>query len=246
MGPPGFFAGEHGGEHELGDCEQILQFPAWLIGELVTEDVPAPEAHVIDGGDEAFFAANDAGLAAHQALQRVLQIGEVEFGHIGSEVGRERQGLQRVGRVDGTLVPLPPLDGFAGLAYLQRFVPPLGEPGHDWRVLVIGGRAFAAMRRVSTHWIHNVAQGARCEPQTLTHGDGPALARLAEAAAAALDMDYAGVDLLPTPHGIQVLEVNGVAAWRGLQGVTRASIAQALVDDLLDRKCAAAAERRQA
>jgi hypothetical protein len=36
-----------------------------------------------------------------------------------------------------------------------------------------------------------------------------------------------------------VLEVNGVAAWRGLQSVTPVDIAAALVDDLLDRKLAA-------
>jgi len=53
-------------------------------------------------------------------------------------------------------------------------------------------------------------------------------------------MDYAGVDMIPSSHGIQVLEVNGVAAWRGLQRVTGFNIAQAIVDDLLDRKLAAA------
>jgi len=60
--------------------------------------------------------------------------------------GSQGQGLQRVGRVDGTLVPLPPLDGFAGLAYLQRFVPAATTPGFDWRVLVVGGHAITAMR----------------------------------------------------------------------------------------------------
>jgi hypothetical protein len=35
-----------------------------------------------------------------------------------------------------------------------------------------------------------------------------------------------------------VLEVNGVAAWRGLQGVTGFNIARAIVDDLLDRRMA--------
>jgi glutathione synthase/RimK-type ligase-like ATP-grasp enzyme len=59
-------------------------------------------------------------------------------------------------------------------------------------------------------------------------------------------MDYAGVDLVPTADGAQVLEVNGVAAWQGLQGVTPFNIAQALVDDLLNRRCAAAAQRLQA
>jgi glutathione synthase/RimK-type ligase-like ATP-grasp enzyme len=52
--------------------------------------------------------------------------------------------------------------------------------------------------------------------------------------------------LLPSPEGIQVIEVNGVAAWQGLQRVTRFNIAGALVDDLLNRKLAAHAARRRA
>jgi glutathione synthase/RimK-type ligase-like ATP-grasp enzyme len=59
----------------------------------------------------------------------------------------------------------------------------------------------------------------------------------------ALGLDYAGVDLIPDPDNAArplVLEVNGVAAWRGLQSVTELDIAAALVDDLLDRKLAAA------
>ncbi len=153
--------------------------------------------------------------------------------------GSQGKGLQRVGLVDGTHRPLPDLAAYGGLAYLQRYV---ASPGFDWRVLVIGGRAVAAMRRVSQHWIHNVKQGARVEPAVLE----PALADLAERACAALQMDYAGIDLLPTPAGPQVLEVNGVAAWQGLQRVTDFNLAEALVADLLDRKLAQAAGRRRA
>jgi len=161
--------------------------------------------------------------------------------------GSQGKGLLRVGCVDGDHVPLPPLHGLYGdFAYLQRYVAAQDVPGHDWRVLVVGGRAVAAMRRVSEHWVHNVAQGARCEPQSLSDGPGPELAQRAVAAARALDMDYAGVDLLPSPEGIQVIEVNGVAAWQGLQRVTRFNIAGALVDDLLNRKLAAHAARRRA
>jgi len=159
--------------------------------------------------------------------------------------GSQGKGLQLVGLVDGEHRPLPPLDaGYGRLAYLQRRVPALATPGFDWRVLVVGGRAMAAMRRVSTHWIHNVAQGARCLPAALE----PALARLAEDAAAALELDYAGVDIIPAPGAapLQVLEVNGVAAWQGLQRVTPFDIAQALVDDLLQRRVAAGAARRRA
>jgi tetrahydromethanopterin:alpha-L-glutamate ligase len=148
--------------------------------------------------------------------------------------GSQGKGLQLIGCVDGVHHPLPALDSSHGeLVYLQRFVPPLSAPGFDWRVLVIGGRAVSAMRRSSTHWIHNVAQGGRCEAQTL----GDELADLAERAAQALGLDYAGVDLMPTRDGGPVvIEVNGVAAWQGLQRVTGFNIARAIVDDLLDRK----------
>ena len=152
--------------------------------------------------------------------------------------GSQGKGLQLVGSVGGVHHPLPDLrQGYGALAYLQRFVPPISQPGFDWRVLVVGGRAVTAMRRVSAHWVHNVAQGARCEPATL---DAP-LARLAEDAARALEMDYAGIDILPCGdmQTLQVIEVNGVAAWQGLQRVTAFNIARALVDDLLDRRLAA-------
>jgi RimK family alpha-L-glutamate ligase len=159
--------------------------------------------------------------------------------------GSQGKGLQRVGLVDGTLLPLTPLDAsYGGLFYLQRYLAPTGQPGFDWRVLVVGGRAVAAMRRVSEHWIHNLAQGARSLPAPLT----PALAGLAERAARALEMDYAGVDLMPGPAAgeIQVVEVNGVAAWQGLQRVTGFNIARCIVDDLFDRRLARAASARQA
>lgn len=178
--------------------------------------------------------------------------------------GSQGRGLQLVGQVDGVHHPLPSLTtGYGALAYLQRFIAPLGTPGFDWRVLVVGGRALAAMRRVSAHWVHNVAQGAACEPAPLT----PELAQIAQDAAHALELDYAGVDVMPSPHeetkgrsrvsvspsgglarsgrfggphqpALQVIEVNGVAAWQGLQRVHPFNIARALVDDLLDRRLA--------
>jgi RimK family alpha-L-glutamate ligase len=161
--------------------------------------------------------------------------------------GSQGKGLQRVGHVDGSHRPLPPLQrNYGSVAYLQRFVETGHSPGFDWRVLVVGGRAVTAMRRVSNHWIHNVAQGARCEAQAMT----APLADLACAAARALALDYAGVDIIAcdeadAPARLQVLEVNGVAAWHGLQRVTGFNIASALVDDLIDRRCRSGADRAQ-
>ncbi|CAB3683056.1 ATP-grasp domain-containing protein [Paraburkholderia rhynchosiae] len=152
--------------------------------------------------------------------------------------GSQGHGLKRLGArktPPRTLAPLPSLKPYGQVAYLQRYVDG-GHPGFDWRVLVIGGRAVAAMRRVGgKDWIHNFAQGAVCEAAEL---DAP-LAQTAVRATEALGLDYAGVDLIPDPHDAAtplVLEVNGVAAWRGLQSVTSIDVAAALVDDLLLRK----------
>jgi RimK family alpha-L-glutamate ligase len=168
--------------------------------------------------------------------------------------GSQGKGLRRIGAkhsrgaAASSLSPLPSLARYGQVAYLQRYVECSTRatanggraPGFDWRVLVIGGRAVAAMRRVGGKgWIHNFARGAQCLPAEL---DEP-LARTAILAARALDLDYAGVDLIPNPADAAqplVLEVNGVAAWRGLQSVASVDIAQALVDDLLERKLAAA------
>lgn len=177
--------------------------------------------------------ALESGAQARRILMR-----EASFGHslvLKPMFGSQGKGLLRVGMVEGESVPLPDLERYGGLAYLQRYVPQAQSPGFDWRVLVVGGRAVAAMKRVSEHWVRNVAQGAQCVGCALE----PGIAGLSERAARALDMDYAGVDLVPdgrAPSGAQVIEVNGVAAWRGLQRVTGFDIAQSLVDDLLSRR----------
>jgi len=187
--------------------------------------IPTPATWATESAAQAQRIAMREGAAGHALVLKPL-------------FGSQGKGLQLVGHIGGVHHPVPPLGkAFGALAYLQRFIPPTTNPGFDWRVLVVGGRAITAMRRISRHWVHNVAQGAVCQAEALT----PELAQWAERAAAALDMDYAGVDLMPAPGAqpIQVIEVNGVAAWHGLQKVTGFNIAQAIVDDLLQRRLAA-------
>lgn len=188
--------------------------------------VPTPPTWVTESPAEAQRIVMRESAAGHAVVVKPL-------------FGSQGKGLELVGRVDGAHRPLRAEAASPGLVYLQRFVPPVAAPGFDWRVLVVAGRAIAAMRRISEHWVHNVAQGARCVAAPLT----PDLARLAESAANTLGLDYAGVDLIPSAQGVplQVLEVNGVAAWRGLQRVTPFNIARAIVDDLLDRRLGRAA-----
>lgn len=119
-----------------------------------------------------------------------------------------------------------------GVYYLQRFVHAAGEGYSDHRVFVINGRAVAAMRRRGQSWLNNVAQGAGCEWIELSDE----LAGLAVKAAAALDMDYAGVDIMQDRDGrYTIIEVNSVPAWKGLESVCEVNIAALLVEDLLGR-----------
>ena len=95
---------------------------------------------------------------------------------------------------------------------LQRLVEPRG---YDLRIVVAGGRVFGAARRVAPpgEWRTNVALGGRREP-ALPPADA---CELAVAAAAAIEGDLVGVDLLPTEEGgWTVLEINGAVDFTGL------------------------------
>ena len=155
--------------------------------------------------------------------------------------GSQGKGLRRL----ATPSELPPVTDCQGAYYLQRYVGPSGSAAQweDYRVLVIGGVSRAAMTRRGTSWINNVAQGADCAPAPAD----PELYRMAEAAAGALQMDYAGVDLMRNQDGrLTVLEVNSIPAWRGLQSVVAEDIADMLVDDLITRQVEQSAQERYA
>jgi tetrahydromethanopterin:alpha-L-glutamate ligase len=136
--------------------------------------------------------------------------------------GSQGEGLQRLEREEDLVAATP----VGGVYYLQEYLAPAAAPYRDWRVMVIDGQACFSMERRGEHWITNRAQGATCLPAALS---ADALA-LAEAAAAAVGADYAGVDLMCAPDGRWVIgEVNGVPAWWGLARATGADVTEALV-----------------
>ncbi len=121
---------------------------------------------------------------------------------------------------------------FAGVYYLQSYVDCGDKISFDIRVFVINGKAVSAMLRRSTNWITNRAQGAQCEALKLDE----ALSRLSEDAVEAVGIDYGGVDLISDVKGhLQVIEVNSIPAWWGLQKVTEFNIASSLIDDMVNR-----------
>ncbi len=127
-----------------------------------------------------------------------------------------------------------------GVWYLQDFVEREGPPYRDWRVLVVAGRATHAMSRTSPHWITNRAQGAQCAAAAFGDELDDVARELAERAAQALDMDYAGVDLLRDGDGRWLVgEVNGVPAWWGLQQACGPTVSDTLIDAFVARVRAA-------
>jgi tetrahydromethanopterin:alpha-L-glutamate ligase len=165
---------------------------------------------------------------------RAVLIRETSAGHrvvMKPLFGAQGTGLRRLSAGDA----LPPPAQCSGVYYLQRYLDTGEGRWHDFRVFVIGGRPVAAMLRRGKTWISNISQGAAGEAIDL-RGE---LGELAVAATRAIDMDYAGVDLIRSVEGIYyVVEVNSIPAWQGLQRVTQTSIAQQLVDDLLLRRVA--------
>ena len=69
--------------------------------------------------------------------------------------------------------------------------------------------------------------------------DGVAQALAACEAAIAAMRDVGGVIMLGPGGGYQVIEVNSIPAWRGLQSVTESNIAEGLVNDFVSRRLTA-------
>lgn len=113
--------------------------------------------------------------------------------------------------------------------YLQKYVPHGSE---DIRAFVIGGRAVAACRRVGADWRSNVGRGAVARPYALA----PLEEELALRACRALEVEYAGVDIVEDGDGkTWVLEVNSIPGWSGLQETTSIDIASEIAAHVLER-----------
>ncbi|MCC7022472.1 MAG: lysine biosynthesis protein LysX [Thermomicrobiales bacterium] len=110
--------------------------------------------------------------------------------------------------------------------YVQEYI---AKPDRDIRAYVVGDRVLAASYRTAKHWVTNAARGAQSMPCPIT----PDIEELALRACRAVGARLAGVDLIETEDGLEVIEVNTGGEFKGLMSTTDVDIAGAIVDEAL-------------
>ena len=105
--------------------------------------------------------------------------------------------------------------------------------GKDYRIIVIGGKVVAYMKRVNPNsYLSNLATGgisSKCElPKEFLD--------VAEKCASILGLDYCGVDILEGPHSEPIVsEVNSNAFYEGIEKTTGINVAGCYVDYLIKK-----------
>jgi gamma-F420-2:alpha-L-glutamate ligase len=105
----------------------------------------------------------------------------------------------------------------------------LGDrPGCDLRVLVVGGKAIAAMvrRALDGDARANISAGGRGEPFDLT----PEISELSERTARALGLELAGIDLLFSGQSFVLCEANSSPGFRGFERYCQIDVAGHIAD----------------
>jgi RimK family alpha-L-glutamate ligase len=181
-----------------------------LLAILEENDIPVPRTAATENASEALKAFDELG---KDVIVKPI------FGSRGI-------GTTRVKDPEIASTVFRAIAFYHGVIYLQEFV---HHGFTDVRVFVVGDRVIAAMRRVANTWKTNYSQGARPERMKLDK----TIEDMAVKSAKLIECKIGGVDILESARGPLVVEVNSQPGWRGLQSVTRANIADEIVDFVL-------------
>ena len=201
---------------------------------------------------DVFCANSSAGVANSRDKLRCLQIlGRHRIGMPATTFVRDRKDiLPAIERVGGAPVVIKLIEGTQGVGVIlaesvkiaeaiietlqstkqnvlvQKFV--AESRGRDIRALVVGDQVVAAMRRVATggDFRSNVHRGGTTEPVVVDEET----ASIAVRAAQIMGLRIAGVDLLESNDGPQVMEVNSSPGLEGIEQCTQLDVAGAMID----------------
>ncbi|MGB9714365.1 MAG: RimK family alpha-L-glutamate ligase [Candidatus Bathyarchaeales archaeon] len=181
-----------------------------ILAILEDNGVPVPRTAVTENVEEALKAFNELG-------------GDVVVKPL---FGSRGIGATRVTDPEVAHTIFRSITFYHGVIYIQEFV---HHGFSDIRAFVIDNRVVAAMRRVANSWKTNYSQGARPQPIRLSSE----LEELAVKSARLIRCKIAGVDILESPKGPVIVEVNSQPGWRGLQSVTKVKIADEIINYVL-------------
>ena len=201
---------------------------------------------------DVFCANPSAGIVTSRDKLRSLQI--LSRHHIGipqtTFVKDKKDVIPAIQRVGGAPVVIKLLEGTQGIGVLlaetinaaeaiiemlqsqkqnvliQKFV--AESRGRDIRAFVVGDRVVAAMRRVAQgqEFRSNVHRGGRTEQVELNAEYHETAVRAAQI----MGLRVAGVDLLESNEGPQIMEVNSSPGLEGIEGCTQLDIAGSIID----------------
>lgn len=155
------------------------------------------------------------------------------FGELGSDVilkplfGSKGRGITRLNDKDFAENVIYTLSELNEVYYLQEYIE---HNNRDIRILVLGNEAIAGMYRISDNWKTNIHAGARSEKIDLTNE----LKTLGIKAARATKTEIAGVDIIESETGYQVIEVNSIPGFTALQRVTKINLAEEIINYFLE------------
>ena len=201
---------------------------------------------------DVFSAASSAGIANSRDKLRCLQIlSRHEIGIPETTFVREKHDvLPAIKRVGGVPIIIKLLEGTQGVGVIlaesvkiaeaiietlqstrqnvliQKFVSE--SKGKDIRAFVVGDRVVAAIRRVAQgqEFRSNVHRGGRTERVILDETYCQTAVRCTQI----MGLRVAGVDMLESDEGPQVMEVNSSPGLEGIETCTQLDIAGAIVD----------------
>jgi len=181
-----------------------------ILALLEDSNVPVPRTLATESVNEALAAFNELG-------------GDIVVKPI---FGSRGQGVTRITDIDIADTIFKAIAFHHGVIYMQEFI----QHGFsDIRAFVIGDRVIASMRRVATSWKTNYSQGAKPVPEKISKE----FEDLAIKSAQAVGCKIAGVDILESPDGPRIVDVNSQPGWKGLQMVTNVNIAEEIVNFIL-------------
>ncbi|MHC1631563.1 MAG: RimK family alpha-L-glutamate ligase [Methanotrichaceae archaeon] len=161
-----------------------------------------------------------------------LEIAEKALSEYGTAVSKPLFGYKGKGLAlltSGDLDQLAKILDDRGVIYLQEF---LESPApRDIRVFVVGDKVAGAIYRVAPpgSWISNLSRGGAPQPCPISEE----IEDLAKKANQSVGTIYSGVDLMETPEGLKVIEVNGTPSGRGIFRAWNIDVGQMIASHVL-------------